>query len=420
MCLLKYVLIFGSLSLAVSASAQNVAVGSCKPSLPSYPTIQQAVNSVPSGTTIQVCPGQYPEQVVINKNLTVKGIVSGGQGAAIVTSPAGGMVANTNSLVLPAARPIAAQLLVQAPATTVNISNITVDGSNNGITGCDPNLIGIYFQNASGTVTRTAILNQALGAGLEGCQSGLGIFAQSGGGGSSTVNINNNHVEGYQKNGITGNEFGTNITVTSNTVIGQGPTMGAAENSIQIGFGAAGTITKNTVGSDVWAPDTISDPGDAAAGILVYASNGVNITSNNVSDTQSGIAVVTNPDFGSADNSLVSKNTVSGTHIFDGIELCSNNNTANLNIVNGSDEAGIHVDDSCTGSSTGNVVTKNTINSACAGILSGPGSTGNTTTQNTYYNVVTQQLGNATQCTPPAKVQKKGGARRATFHAARP
>jgi hypothetical protein len=417
MRLLNHVLILGMLSLAVAASAQNVAVGSCKPSLPSYPTIQQAVNSVPAGTTIQVCPGAYSEQVVVNKNLTMKGIASGGQAAAIITSPAGGVTPNATSLAT--GNPIAAQLLVQAPASSVTISNITVDGSNNGIAGCSPNLVGIYFQNASGTITRTAVLNQALSSGLEGCQSGLGIFVQSGGSGSSFVNINNNHVEGYQKNGITGNEAGTNVTITSNTVIGQGPTTGAAENSIQIGFGAVGTITKNTVGSDVWAPDTIADPGDAAAGILVYASNSVSISSNNVSSTQFGIAVVSDPSLGNADSSSISKNTISATHIFDGIDLCSNNNNVNLNIVNGSDEAGIHVDDSCTGASTGNIVSKNTINSACAGILSGPGASGNTTAPNTYYNVVTQQMTNATQCTPPARAQKKGRAH-ATVRASRP
>ena len=103
------------------------------------------------------------------------------------------------------------------------------------------------------------MLNEVLGAGLTGCQAGLGIFVQSGGGGTSTVSITSNNVENYQKNGITGNEVGTTVTITGNTVIGQGPTSGAAENSIQIGFGATGTITGNTVGSDVWAPDVITD-----------------------------------------------------------------------------------------------------------------------------------------------------------------
>lgn len=422
MRLLKFVLTLGVLCSAFSAVAQNVAVGSCKPSLPSFPTIQLAVNSIPVGGTIQVCPGFYPEQVTVNKNLTIKGIAVGNQGAAIVTSPVGGVIQNTVSLAT--GNPIAAQLLVQAPASSVTVTNITVDGSNNQLSGgCGvPNLIGIYFQNASGTITRTAVLNQALSAGLAGCQNGLGIFAQSDGiGGTSVMTITNNHVEGYQKNGITGNELGTNVTITGNTVIGQGPTTGAAENSIQIGFGAAGNITKNTVGSDVWAPDVITDPGDAAAGILVYASPGIIITSNNVNNTQFGIAVVSaDAGLGNANNSQVTKNTVSATHIFDGIDLCSSGNFASLNIVNGSDEAGIHVDSSCGGPATSNSVTQNTINSACAGILSGPGATG-ATTPNTFFNVGTLHLTGTDVCTPPPSKNKNGGMKQvAHHHAARP
>jgi hypothetical protein len=344
----------------------------------------------------------------------LKGITAGNQGAAIITAPGGGLVQNASSLAT--GNPIAAQLLVKSPATGVVVTNLTVDGSNNGIADCGLDPIGIYFQNASGTISHSSVLNEVLGVGLEGCQSGLGIFVQSGGG-FSVVNISNNHVENYQKNGITGNEIGTNVTITSNTVIGQGATTGAAENSIQVGFGATGTITKNTVGSDVWAPDTIDDPGDAAAGILVYASHGVAITTNNVSNTQFGIAVVSDTNFGDADASTVKSNTVSATHIFDGIDLCSNNNVATMNIVNGSDESGIHVDDSC-GGAIGNLVTRNTINSACAGILSGPTS-GNTTTPNTYFSVGTLQLTGSNVCAPPLARIKRNGAKRVSHRPVR-
>jgi hypothetical protein len=91
---------------------------------------------------------------------------------------------------------------------------------------------------------------------------------------------------------------------------------------------------------------------------------------------------------------------VSTTHLYDGIDLCSNNNSATGNKINGSDESAIHVDDTCTGASTGNHVTTNTINSACAGILSGPAS-GNTISPNTYYNTINEQLTGTDTCTPP-------------------
>ena len=402
------------------AQTVTVAVGNCQPKKTTFPTIQQALNATPPGAVIDVCPGPHPEQILVYQAVTIKGIVSGNQGAAVITVPSGGLVQNATSLAT--GNPIAAQVLVQA-ASSVTITNITVDGANNGFSnGCaDPDPIGIYYQNSSGTISHNTVLNEVLLPANNGCQAGLGIFVQSGNGGSSTVTINNNNVANYQKNGITGNESGTSVTLTANDVVGQGPTNGAAENSIQIGFGATGSITSNTVGSDVWAPDVFGDTGDAAAGILVYASPNVAIKSNNVSNTQFGIAIVSDPTLGAADGATLTSNTVSATHLYDGIDLCSSSNIVTSNTINGSDEAAIHVDDTCTGASTGNMVTKNQINSACAGILSGPGASGNTTTPNTFYNVVTLQSTGTNTCTPPPGIPNKARARsHARTRAARP
>src|ERR1700693_6098398 len=90
---------------------------------------------------------------------------------------------------------------------------------------------------------------------------------------------------------------------------------------------------------------------------------------------------------------------------------CSNDNAATGNTINGSDESAIHLDDTCTGASTGNTVTSNKINSACAGILSGPGATDNTTIPNTFYNVVNLQSTGTNTCTPPPGMPNKAGAR---------
>jgi hypothetical protein len=400
--------------------AQTVTVGNCQPKKTSFPTIQQALNATPPGATIDVCPGPHPEQILVYQAVTLKGIASGNQGAAIITVPNGGLLQNATSLATGSA--IAAQILVQG-ATGVTITNITVDGANNGFNnGCaDPDPIGIYYQNSSGTISHNTVLNEVLLPANTGCQAGLGIFVQSGNGGSSTVTINNNNVANYQKNGITGNEVGTSVTLTANDVVGQGPTNGAAENSIQIGFGATGTITSNTVGSDVWAPDVFGDTGDAAAGILVYASPNVAIKSNNVSNTQFGIAIVSDPTLGAADGAHLTSNTVSATHLYDGIDLCSNTNVVTANTINGSDEAAIHVDDTCTGASIGNMVTRNQINSACAGILSGPPASSNTTIPNTFYNVVSLQSTGTNTCTPPPGMPNKTGAEsHARTRAARP
>lgn len=164
--------------------AVTVQVGTCRSGVDTFSTIQSAVKASHAGATILVCPGTYPEQVMINKALTLRGVQSGTLGAAVIVAPPGGIVQNTTSLAT--GNPIAAQLLVTG-TTDVNISNLTIDASNNGISssGCTPlNLIGLYYQNASGKVNRVAALNQALAGGSIGCQVGLGIFVQSGNGGT--------------------------------------------------------------------------------------------------------------------------------------------------------------------------------------------------------------------------------------------
>ncbi len=43
--------------------------------------------AVPSGSMVEVCPGTYPEQVVISKPLTLEGITIGNADQAVITVP---------------------------------------------------------------------------------------------------------------------------------------------------------------------------------------------------------------------------------------------------------------------------------------------------------------------------------------------
>jgi pectin methylesterase-like acyl-CoA thioesterase len=133
--------------ISAQAFSATATVGLCAGPGTHYLTIQAAVNAVAAGSTIKVCPGNYPEQVTINKNLTLIGIVSGTSDAAVVTVPAGGLV--TNSVVDIFGFPTAAQILVQNAAVT--ISHLSVDGANDGLTDCSIDASGIYYQNSSGT-----------------------------------------------------------------------------------------------------------------------------------------------------------------------------------------------------------------------------------------------------------------------------
>jgi hypothetical protein len=383
---------FGSQQLM----AKTVQVGNCLIEPPHYATIQSAVSASAPGTTIKVCPGNYPEQVVINKKLTLTGAETGTGSTPIVTSPVGGIVQNATGLV--ASNPIGAQILVQN-APEVDISGLTVDGSGNQLS-CTLDLMGIYYQNASGIINHVATRNQNLGSGSY-CQSGEGIFAQSGYGycGVSTVLIENSHVYAYQKNGISGDGDTLTVTISENDIVGQGPTPYVAQNGIQISDGTKGTILSNSVVNDIYSGASYS-----ATGILVYASSDVFLNNNTVSNTQ-GIVVYSSGTDGSADQTTITSNRVLDTNTYDGIDICSSDNTVVSNTVFGSSEAGIHLNDGCVEANGGpsgnnNTVTKNRINDVCAGLLLGSG-TGNTISPNSIFNADYVNLaGDACPATP--------------------
>jgi parallel beta-helix repeat protein len=416
----KFVLAAGLMLAASSMFAATLAVGTCEPSYPSFPTIGAAVAAarVSGSTTIYVCPGTYPEQVVITKNITLKGVTIGNSGGATITAPASGLVTNATSIYSDdsgnacggSAGCLQAQILVQN--ATATIEDLTINGTNTNLTSCVDNPIGIFYQNASGTITRNNILNSVQPSGYTGCQGGNGIYVESGAttilpnpspAADATVTISNNNVAGFQKNGIAAAASGSHATIESNVAVGAGPWDGAGQNSILVYGGAAGSVTSNTVGSDVWAPDTFGDTGDAATGILVgYGSESIAISNNQVSNTQYGIVVAgcagCGPNNGVGDGAEVTNNTITLTHFYDAIDLCANNTTATGNKITGADESGIHLDDSCYGSTTGTVVSGNTISGTCAGVLEGPGAAGTGVGTNTYYNAVNLILTGTDSC----------------------
>jgi Periplasmic copper-binding protein (NosD) len=329
-----------------------------------FAKIQDAVNAASPGDTIQICPGVYAEQVSISKALQV----NANNGAILRPS---GAAANTTGLA--SGQPIAALLLIEN-TTDVTVRNLTVDGTDADINACVPDLIGVFFRNASGQLSHVAVRNAKLSSNFSGCQSGSAILVQSGGGQQSVVGIAESSIHAYQKNGITANEGGTDVTIEGNVVTGLGPTTGAAQNGIQIGFGAAGTIRHNTVANHIWSPCVSADECKATANdILVFQSDGVSVHDNVVGVSQTGVAIV-------GDNANVFDNDIFDSQIFDGIELIGDNNTAQRNQITHSDQAGVMI----AGSS--NVVRNNVINESVIGVLKLSGSTGNTIANNTYFN----------------------------------
>jgi parallel beta-helix repeat protein len=331
-----------------------------------YTSIQAAVNAAKSGDVIRVCPGTYAEQVVIGKSLSVEA----DNGVIVIPSNVVGNAGSSSS-----GDTIAAIILVQN-AEDVELRGLIVDGSANGLTGCGPTLIGILYQDSSGSIEHNAVRHVRLADTLQGCQSGLAIDVESSSSGQSNVTIADNSVDGYQKNGITADEAGTEVFVTDNAVTGLGPTVGAAQNGIQIGFGAKGRVTNNVVADNIYSPceSTTNCPSNAT-GILIYQSDGVRVERNTVGSSQVGIFVAAN-------KGKIEENTVFHSVALDGIALVGNGNSVSSNDISGSDDAAVYIQ------GNNNTVFDNEFTGAAFGIFKIAGSTGTSHHGNEYHATV--------------------------------
>ena len=329
-----------------------------------FTRIQDAVDAASPGDEIRICKGTYAEQVTIRKPLSI----NADNGAVLMPSA---MQANTTSLF--DAAPIATALLV-ADTPDVSITGLTVDGANNAISACAPDLIGISFQNASGGLDHVTVRNFKLASSLNACQSGTGIFLQSGNGGVSKVEIDHCTVHDFQKNGITADEKGTVTIIRRNVVTGVGPTAGAAQNGVQIGFGAAGSILDNVVTNNVWAPCTATDTcATVATNILVTQSDGVEVSGNTAGISQVNIFVHGN-------NASVERNETFAATVFDNIRIQGDQSTVRQNRVFNGAESGIFL------SGNNNIVADNVITDATVGVLKDTGSSGNIIAANRFFN----------------------------------
>lgn len=345
-----------------AATVQKFAVGTCEPNLQSFPTIQSAVNGVPSGAIILVCPGNYPEQVTITQPLTLQGVNIGGSGAAVITVPSGGLVQNAtlNNLAFPIG---GVQVLAENPGGTVNLTDLVIDGTGGkipaGFVG------GILYQDASGTVSHVVVRHQNTGF-----ISGMAMLVESFLA-PQTVTVLNSTMNDFDYAGIYLNADPATrlltVSLKSNII------RGGSQFAFGIGAGsAAGTVQANLVSEVATALNLFNDSLTITANNLslgtfnfsegtVVLDGGTNIFKNNQLDSASQAGIVLSHALSSLpDANVVQSNTI------------SNSSTA----VSG-----------CTGDPvTGNTVTGNRIIEANVGVAV---YSGNTTAPNTYYGVTT-------------------------------
>jgi hypothetical protein len=317
-----------ALQVSPLRAATTLTAGGCKAH--SYSTISAAVAAAPAGATVQVCPGTYPEQVLILQPLTLKGISNGNAGAAVITPPSTGLATNGSSVLWGT---ISAQVLVEN--TDVTISDLVIDGSNSQV-ACseyDAYQAGIYLSNSSATVENVEVRNQSFVAPSD---CGTGIWAEINSSSNARVTLQDNNIHDFSFTGIfvetTSAETGTlTATVTSNWIqssngvygIGTYGSVAAQMNKNQI-VGIDSGILMNGLPNGSATDNTLQNIFISA--INAYGPSQV-VTGNRISGAFEGIAVVFGPQ-------TISSNTISHT-IHAAIDLQCNPATLQGNVING-------------------------------------------------------------------------------------
>jgi hypothetical protein len=241
----------------------------------SFASIQAGANASNPGGTVNAKAGTFTEQPDIAKALILTGA---GQASTIIKSPAALATKFANN------KPV----MYIHDASGVTVQQLTVDGDGKG--NANYRMEGIAFYNAGGTVDRVTI-TRVRETPLSGAQHGVALYAYNADAVPRTLNVSNNTIDEYQKNGMALSGGGLTVTVTHNTVTGAGPTGVTAQNGIQVGFGATGTVDHNTVSNNSYTGDYWG-----ASGILVtssadwgYPPSSADVASNVVTDDQVGI-----------------------------------------------------------------------------------------------------------------------------------
>lgn len=315
----------------LASTGTTYAAGTCKPGLPSYTTIQAALNATPPPTVVLVCPGTHQEQVQITQPVTLQGISQGNSAQAIISASGGLTQTATDDF----GNLIAYQVWVNNVSGPVNISNITVDGAGNGISNCSSSpvtdVVGIFYQNSSGTVNRITARNQTASF------CGIGVELE-GGSANPSVTVENSSIHDFDSSGILvqTNSVPSELTATikANDVRG-GPSAGigihffagttatVTGNFVSSSFegingGSSGAISGNTIantvegvaaeadGLSVTSNKIFNSLGD---GIIIIFTSLPTVKGNSISNSPTGIKFFCNADNNVSSNSITDATT---------------------------------------------------------------------------------------------------------------
>jgi nitrous oxidase accessory protein NosD len=323
-----FAMLIAVLALAIlpaqSWAVSNAVVGKCRAGT-QFTTIQASINAGDVGSTIQICPGTYPEILTITKNLTLKGVPSGKSDAVVITVPTTGVPKNGKSGLL---GDLAVQVFVLN--ASVAVTNISIDGG--GGTACTFGVhpVGILFQAASGSMTNSSVVD------MPQCSLSIPAFLDL----TSNFTFSSNYLSGCD-GACLEIDYGSSTMVTGNIIEPLIPTGDGIE--IQQ-LGGRATVANNFIA------------GNVNFGIAAYNSSLLTITGNTIAAIPSGGGIA----LFAQTQAVVSNNRISGA-------------------------SGILVNDNSVPG--GNTIIKNTIIAGFCGLGLKINNSGDTISQNTYFNV---------------------------------
>ncbi|MBI5022440.1 MAG: right-handed parallel beta-helix repeat-containing protein [Ignavibacteriales bacterium] len=235
-------------------------------------SIQGGVDAASNGWTVNVAAGTYEEQVEINKQLNLSGQ---SMASTIIKSPV------TLTKFFTTGSNNNYPIVYVHDASNVAISNFTVDGFGRG--NANYRFIGIGYRNAGGTVSGSTIQDIRNNP-IDGSQHGVGLYANADDGNARTLNVANNTIFGFQKNGTVFTGGNLTVSANGNTITGAGAVSFIAQNGIQI-YGAAGSASGNHIAGFSYTPGTWT-----STGMLIYNALGsISVTGNKIDECQTGI-----------------------------------------------------------------------------------------------------------------------------------
>jgi hypothetical protein len=343
----------------LASATVTYVVGTCKPSLPSFAHINDALDATPAPNVVEVCPGTYPEQIGIFKPVTLEGISSSNLDTATITVPSGGLIIDGGDDL---GDFVAAQVVVQDVAGEVKLSNLTIDATGNNVSSPDTHIVGVFYQNSPGTIDHLIVQNQNGNGG-----SGVGIWLE-GGSANPSVTVENSGVQNFDDAGIYAE---TNSTGSELTATIQGNDLAALAGTTYLPYGIdlVGGLTASV-------PNNLTT--SCYEGILIRGGKG-SVSRNKAVSNGVGVDLET-------DGVSVTSNTIYTTGGGYDIGIIANSAVAPVT-GNTIVQAPIGIFFDCV---AGENVHSNTILDAVFGLYEVPSGTVGT---NTYYNVGTINAG---------------------------